>query len=92
MTDAIGRRLEVNDYVAAVLFGGDVSLFQVVGLKENTRSHKRFFARKQDMLVLKRVVHDNSLAEVTQNKPVLKRPSQVVWVDHEHVMVHLLSK
>lgn len=42
MTDAIGRRLEVNDYVAAVWSGGDVALFQVVGLKGNARPIRDF--------------------------------------------------
>lgn len=90
MIDVIGHSLEEGDYVTAVWDGGDVSLFQVVGEKK-ARAYKRFYSGKEQMIMLKRCLKKKNIKADAEDKIVLKRNTQVTWVDTNLALLYLLE-
>ena len=82
ITDAIGQTLEKGDFVTAVWTQGNVTLFEVVGFKTNVKTSSRYWARRSDVVLLKRLFNDN-VTEKTQNKPIRKTSAQVTKVPTE---------
>jgi hypothetical protein len=55
MTDSVGQKLEIGDYVTAVWANAEVALFEIVDFKENTRVGNSYWKRRVDALILKRM-------------------------------------
>jgi hypothetical protein len=91
LTDAIGQPLVIGDFVTAVWEGGDVALFEVAGFKTNVKTSSRYWARRGDVLMLKRLFSDKDVSEKTQQKLAKKMPSQVTKVSADAVMMYKLS-
>jgi len=91
MTDAIGQPLEIGDFVTAVWENAEVALFEVVGFQENTKVSSKYWARRGDVVFLKRMFTDASIKEETQNKKVKKLRGQVTKVSMDAVMMHKLE-
>ena len=87
MTDAIGQPLEIGDFVTAVWANAEVELFEVVGFKANTKTSAKYWARRGEVVFLKRMFRDDSISEETQNKTVKKLVKQITKVSSEAVFI-----
>lgn len=86
MQDAIGRELNIGDYVTAVWANGDVALFKIAG----SRFGNRKWQPRSLELKLERMFSEDW--NNSNNKPTYKKESQVTWVDPDYVLMHFLVK
>ena len=86
MTDAIGRELQIGDFVTAVFYSGEVGLFRIRDFV--VKKHKKVYAklmRTEDTGI------DNP-GLLTRNKPIYKYSEQLTWVDPGYVAQYLILR
>jgi hypothetical protein len=84
MTDVLGHRLEVGDYVTAMFMSGEVAPFLVNGFRKGGKSH-RGWAHQEIETELIRLVKtgDGEL----DSKPVFKKSAAITFVTEEQIVI-----
>ena len=88
--DAIGHPVTIDDYVTAVFYSGEVSLFKVSGFKQ--KRGRRGWGNQTIHAELQRLERTNTWQEGSTNANIFKTSNQITWVDPNWVMMHFLIK